>query len=223
MTSFPDPTIHWKEAVELARSWRGVVLERALLVERAIDNILSHSFCSDEKARSSFRELLLLSGALSLSSKTRVLRDLLRAEHQDLFEKFKETLAHIEDIRELRNRIAHSQLDLPKEPSQSSEIHLTGVSKGKRCTYTLTEKDINAMVTQCTNTARSLIILQETLIDRLTGLGTNTKNRAFLDEIFRVIAKPEYDHLLYKAIEIPGSLRKLRLLSSGLDDAEAKS
>ena len=213
MTSFPDPTSHWKQAVDRAKAWRGAVLERTLLVERAIDNILTHSFCSDEKTRSCFRELILLSGVLSLSSKSRVLRDLLRAQYPDLSDRYRETIDNVDSIREARNRVAHAQLELPKEDPGSTQIHLTRIRNGDRISFPLSESEVQSILGRCTDTAKNLILLQETIIDRVTGMGENPRHRAFLEEVFRVADKQDYDHILYKAVEIPGSLRKFRVAS----------
>ena len=97
-----------------ARYLRGRFLNSLAVIERNIALILTDYFCTDDGKK---RELFFTKVAerLSLQKKKNILIDIVKKDYPEYWEKNKQFLLEIQKIQELRNKLAHSVIDISKE------------------------------------------------------------------------------------------------------------
>jgi len=85
-------------------SYRGIVIQAVIILERAIDIYLANYFCIDKK-RNEIMELILIP-RMSLDSKKQVL-DYILKKQPALLQAYPTLLKDLDEIIEQRNRYAH--------------------------------------------------------------------------------------------------------------------
>lgn len=103
-----------KKLHEKARNLRGRFLNHVAVIERDMDVILTEYFCTTDENK---RELFFgkVAGRLSLQRKKEILIDIVKIDYPRYWEENKETLNNLQDIQELRNKLAHSVIDVSDE------------------------------------------------------------------------------------------------------------
>lgn len=99
---------------EKARYLRGRFLNSVAVIEHDIAVILTKYFCTeDEEKRSLFFTKVVEN--LSLQRKKEILIEIIRNDHPRYWEEHKQFLNDLKNIQELRNKLAHSILDVSDE------------------------------------------------------------------------------------------------------------
>lgn len=103
-----------KKLHEKARYIRGRFLNSVAVIERDIAVILTEYFCTDDEGK---RALFFAKVAenLSLQKKKEILIEIVKADYPRYWEKNKVFLDGLQQIQELRNKLAHSVLDVSDE------------------------------------------------------------------------------------------------------------
>jgi len=94
---------------------RGMATNGAIILERAIDEIIAEHYCTDREKRQEFIEYVISSKYLTAESKRSIFIQILKKHKADLYKKYKEAINWIQYLYEERNVLAHSELDLSKE------------------------------------------------------------------------------------------------------------
>lgn len=116
-----------KELVEKDTELRGPVITLTLEVEELIGEIVECYFCSRTDKRNKFHSLINNSNQMTLEWKIRIFSDVFKSNYSDIAEKYPRLLNRIGELKKLRNRMAHSRLEI------SSEIFEKGYID--RCQY----------------------------------------------------------------------------------------
>lgn len=99
---------------EKARYLRGRFLNSVAVIEHDIAAILTEYFCTiDEEKRELFFNKV--AGKLSLQKKKEILIEIVKADYPRYWEENKEFLNSLQQIQEVRNKLAHSVLDVSDE------------------------------------------------------------------------------------------------------------
>jgi hypothetical protein len=99
---------------ERARYLRGQFLNSVAVIERDIAVILTEYFCTeDEEKRDLF--FSMVAGKFSLNSKKELLIDIVKRDYPRFWEENKQFLSNLQDIQEVRNKLAHSIVDVSDE------------------------------------------------------------------------------------------------------------
>lgn len=103
-----------KRLHERARYLRGGFLNSVAAIERDIAVILTGYFCTeDEEKRALF--FTKVAEKLSLQRKKEILIDIVKNDYPRFWEEHKQFLMDLQNIQELRNKLAHSILDVSDE------------------------------------------------------------------------------------------------------------
>ena len=103
-----------KKLHEKARYLRGRFLNSVAAIEREIAVILTEYFCTeDENKREMFFEKL--AEKLSLQKKKEILMDIVKNDYTNFWEDNKEIIKRLQIIQEVRNKLAHSVIDVSDE------------------------------------------------------------------------------------------------------------
>ena len=103
-----------KKLHEKARYLRGRFLNLVAVIERDIAVILTEYFCTkDENKRELFFETV--AERLSLQKKKEILIDIVKNDYPRYWEENKEILTYLQNIQEVRNKLAHSVIDVSDE------------------------------------------------------------------------------------------------------------
>ena len=99
---------------ERARYLRGGFLNSVAVIEHEIAVILTEYFCTEDESK---REIFFAKVAekLSLQKKKEILIEIVKADYPRYWEENKEFLNSLQQIQELRNKLAHSILDVSDE------------------------------------------------------------------------------------------------------------
>lgn len=99
---------------EKARYLRGRFLNSVAVIERNIAVLLTEYFCTEDEAK---RELFFTKVAenLSLQRKKEILIEIVKNDYPRYWEEHKQFLHDLKNIQELRNKLAHSILDVSDE------------------------------------------------------------------------------------------------------------
>lgn len=138
---------------EKARYFRGRFLNSVAVIERDIAVILTEYFCTKDNIK---RELFFekLAEKLSLHKKKEILIDIVKSDYPRYWEKKKEFLKNLQYIRDFRNKLAHSIVDVSHEAlSRPSEegVGFVQWKNGKPITDREFE-DLNAKATMVSST-----------------------------------------------------------------------
>ena len=100
-----------KKLHEKARYLRGRFLNSVAVIERDIAVILTEYFCTEDENK---RELFFgkVAEELSLQKKKEILIDIVKNDYPGYWEENKEILTYLQNIQELRNKLAHSIIDV---------------------------------------------------------------------------------------------------------------
>lgn len=99
---------------ERARYLRGGFLNSVAIIERDIAVILTEYFCTDDESK---RDLFFRKVAekLSLQKKKEILIEIVKSDYPKYWKDNKEFLNSLQQIQEVRNKLAHSVLDVSEE------------------------------------------------------------------------------------------------------------
>jgi hypothetical protein len=123
-----------EQLFEIDRLVRSHIIYEAISIEGIIDQIIAWHFCPDEAKHVWFQSLLFREGEVGFSKKIRILKKLLRDCYPDLFEKVPGLINKLDDIRDLRNKFAHSELVLDENKVREADgkgVFLESVKDGK--------------------------------------------------------------------------------------------
>jgi hypothetical protein len=102
------------QMLELDRLVRSHVIYEAIALEGVIDNIISAHFCTDETKHIWFQSLIFRDGEVTFSKKIIILKKLLSNCYPEIDKLVPSLTKKLDDIRDLRNKFAHSALVLEK-------------------------------------------------------------------------------------------------------------
>ena len=112
---------------ELAANRRGLIINQTINLEKVIDWRIAQHFCKDDTKREEL-EALIISG-LPFSKKIDILIYLLEKHDNDFFKAHKSAKRHLHKIRENRNNMAHSWLDVSVTFVGKKDRHTQTVSR----------------------------------------------------------------------------------------------
>ena len=103
---------------------RGMLLIVINSYESLIDNIIGIHFQEEKKSRESFKSLVLNEAGITLYNKIRLLVKILKIYHQDIWKNFEWINDDLEKMRDFRNTLAHSKLDISDEFLDKNETNV---------------------------------------------------------------------------------------------------
>ena len=158
------------------------------MFESIIEQIIATHFCSDQAKQLSFMSLIFKDGEITLSTKIRMLRKLLRQCYPDLYGEVSPLIRRLDKTRELRNKFAHSELVF-----EGQEVMLRYYKDGRIVTEpTKTEENFSITL----HTVGCLYILEylkDEICNRVTGKGDGLirhELEAIKDHWPRLLARP---------------------------------
>jgi hypothetical protein len=119
---------------EIDRLVRSHIIYEAISLESMVDQIIAWHFCPDETKHLWFQSLLFRVGEVPFSNKIRILKKLLRECYPDIWESVPGLTNKLDDIRDLRNKFAHSELVLDEDKVREADdrgVFLRSVQDGK--------------------------------------------------------------------------------------------
>lgn len=152
-------------------SFVGAVLTITAGAELTIGNIIADYFARNEDERDLIFGLLI-DPNLRLVSKGQVLMHILKAEFNDLAKAYPDLEKRLEEMRELRNRCAHS---FPNATDEFIEKHGTNIigfvwyAKGIRQTRELTYDEAQARAREIAKTVTDLETIRQKIGERMGG------------------------------------------------------
>lgn len=99
--------------LEHNRSTRSEVISIVIQIESHIEQTIAWHFCSDEKKHAAFISFLFMDGQITFSQKITILKKIMRSFYNDINSQISSIYNQLDKIRELRNKFAHSQLEIP--------------------------------------------------------------------------------------------------------------
>lgn len=102
---------HAKKVHERARYFRGRFLNSVAVIEHDIAAILTAYFCTEDETK---RELFFseIAGGMSLNAKRELLVKIVKRDYPRYWDKNAQFLKDLEKIQTLRNKLAHSVVDV---------------------------------------------------------------------------------------------------------------
>ncbi|MFZ5978024.1 MAG: hypothetical protein GTN67_05840 [Hydrotalea flava] len=94
---------------------RGLLIDRTVILERQMDEYISHRFCSDEDARIDLLSLIISSRRMTAKDKVEVLLALLKKHDAEFYKTHTGIKTTFETILATRNMYAHQMLDTRTE------------------------------------------------------------------------------------------------------------
>jgi len=88
---------------------RSRVIYNSILVENALEKVITTHFCREKGEEILFSSLLFREGQVTFSRKIVILEKLLKISYPDLHKECKWLIKQIDKVREIRNEFAHSQ------------------------------------------------------------------------------------------------------------------
>ena len=88
---------------------RSRIIYNSILVDNAIEKIITTHFCREKDEKMLFASLIFRDGQITFVQKTIILRKLLKHSYPDLSDQCDWVLNKINEIRDIRNDFAHSE------------------------------------------------------------------------------------------------------------------
>jgi hypothetical protein len=108
--------MHLKLTFDYDKLIRSRVIQAAIAVEKELEGIITWHFCPDKAKHLSFMSLFFQEGQISFSMKTEIAKKMLKKEYPEIFKEIKSIFTQIENLRTLRNKVAHCELVIPEKP-----------------------------------------------------------------------------------------------------------
>lgn len=147
---------------ELAKNIRAPFIEQAISIERIIDGIIARHFCPIEELQQQFLSVIL-GDRMTFSEKINILETVLRDSYYDFYQKHKKLKQELTQIRQFRNRLAHSLLDTSTkflEQKHRDRIQLLYYKDGRTKQHVITVVDVDFRLRACSAVLMVLIELQ---------------------------------------------------------------
>ncbi len=100
------------EAVKLSSFLRGAVINEVAFLEIMIDIFLANHFCKGPTEKRDFLKIVMQTKYISFESKRIIFHKLITCYYPDFPKRVKDYHKLIDKIRDCRNKLAHSQLDI---------------------------------------------------------------------------------------------------------------
>jgi hypothetical protein len=97
------------QAFVLDQRIRSRVIYNSILLENAVQKIITTHFCRERGEEILFSSLMFREGQITFSKKITILGKLLKLAYPDLYKQCKWAIAQIDKVREIRNDFAHSE------------------------------------------------------------------------------------------------------------------
>ena len=172
---------------------RSRVIYNSILVENALEKIITTHFCREKGEEILFSSLLFREGQVTFSRKIIILEKLLKLAYPDLHKECRWVIKQIDKVREMRNEFAHSQTTVLIEDAvkhaqgQPIEgITLESWKEGKAVHRTVSTKDALGYMDK----ALALTIFLNHLKSEIdTRISTQKAGRFNLERIIRLVNK----------------------------------
>lgn len=146
-----------EDLFKLSADIRGTFLDQSIMIERLIDDIIAKHFCAEEEKR--ILLFSLITSRFSFQSRIMALKTVLECCYPQLFEKHRNTIKNLQQIREFRNKIAHSMIDSSiefLEKKYNDRIRL--VVYGKEKHIVIKKDDMKKRLSDC---SKAILALNE--------------------------------------------------------------
>lgn len=152
----------------LSKEIRGRFLDQAIPIEMLIDDIISWHFCPEDTRQSLF--FSLVSPKLTFSTKIQILKTILQLRYPDLLKEYPKLIGEIKELKNLRNKFAHSMLDASEEfleKGYDDRIRLIFYKKGKKKYLVVKVDDILERLKTCSRVLLALVNIQKGVRQRV--------------------------------------------------------
>lgn len=154
---------------------RGKYLIHATLIENIIDETLGYHFCPDNKIK---REMLVATivNDLSFSTKINNLLKILKTDYPKLYKNYPKLKKQLENVRELRNKLAHSRPDFSFSflEQKTDYVRLVFYNNGKKVTQDMPFKFIHKKLVESSNILVQLAKILEEVSNKKVKMNLRT-------------------------------------------------
>lgn len=170
---------------------RTAIISVAISLESEIEQIIAWHFCQDESKHLLFLSLMFNDGQVTLSQKIVILRKLFRESYPDLYQQFSGIFSQLDKIRELRNKLAHSQHTIPelrigkKIEKPQKGIHLEYYKNGKSVSEFISLQTVEEISHKARVYPELLFYIREEIKSRIQGK-RNANLRYAVDSLNRM-------------------------------------
>lgn len=152
---------------EKASEFRGKIINHAIYIEMILSDTLAYYFCNDEEKKNLCFSIVFNNIELTFSAKIKILDTIFKINEPELKAKFPKLIDKLTNIRNCRNRIAHSLLDttpefIEKKYEDRIQLHFYG--EGKKKQMVITNAEFKERMEKSSLTIKELISLQEEII-----------------------------------------------------------
>lgn len=152
---------------EFDSNYRGKYLIQATLIENLIDEILGYHFCPDNKIN---REMLIATivNGLTFNTKINNFLKILKNQHTKLHKSNPKLKKQLENLRDLRNKFAHSTPDFTQSflEKKTDYVRLTFYKNGKQETQDISFSFIRKRLAECSKMVFELTTIFEVVSKR---------------------------------------------------------
>ena len=185
------------QAFEYERVFRSQIIVAAITLELQIDRVIAWYFCSDETKHPLLYSLIFHDAEVTYSAKVNILKKLLRLAYPELSAPFAFLPRELRKLGELRNKLAHCDIEVPPHASPSSAI--AGVTiiryrNGARETEFISTDQVDKALQTYRTLREAMALVLLVIRDTARGVlepGTVTKLASFGEPLGRKIPQPK--------------------------------
>jgi hypothetical protein len=167
---------------------RTQIIYNAIHLEGLVEEIIAWHFCPNEEKHLWYKSLIFKTGELSFSKKITILKGILQQFYPDIYAATLGLIKRLNDIREMRNDFAHSELVieegklLENSGKPPEGIYLRSIKKGKVREIFYSQADMDERIKLAREVALFVQYVYAEIKNRVTG---GTENLTPMLEIFK--------------------------------------
>jgi hypothetical protein len=181
--------------MEYERVFRSQIIAAAITLEAEIDRIIAWHFCPDATKHPLLYSLIFREAEVTYKAKVIILKKLLKLAYPELSAPFAFLPRELLALGELRNKLAHCDIEIPPKagpPSAIKGVTITSYRDGKRQTQLITPDEVNMKLETCRILRQALALILLIVRDPAKGaleVGAVTKLASFGAPLARKIPK----------------------------------
>jgi len=148
----------------LVLEMRGAFVDQTIWIDVLVTDLLAHYFSPDPVRRSLLHSEVLTGRDASFNGRLEVLEDVVNLSFPDFKKKYPLLFKSLSNIRRLRNRLAHAQVDNGDEflrKGYTDRIQLVFHEKGSKRTQIIMVPEFKERLKECTKCILALVELQQ--------------------------------------------------------------
>lgn len=156
-----------KKLQDKTSEYRGRIIDATIHVEGLIESTLAEYFCNDAKKKNYLISLLISNSVTNLLTKEKTLTILITNEYPEFLKNHNSLLKEIQEIRGMRNDLAHSKVNSDTKDIESFDgnaIELFYLKDGKEKTKKIDLEILNEHIKKINRTLTALVELNQIVI-----------------------------------------------------------